>query len=99
MQKIMSEHKLHTAPSVELAQLAIVTRSLTLAIVIYLFGDGAAATFSAMPTDYLYFCVCITFGTFGAFGTFVTFICYTLCNDRTDYIEIGDSVSIKTALG
>jgi len=90
MQKIMSERKLHTAQSVELALLSIVTQSLMLAIVMFLFGGGAAATFSAITTDYLYFCMCITLS---------TIICFTLFNDQIDHIEIGDSVSIKTALG
>ena len=54
------------------------------------FGGGAAATFSAITKDYLYFCMCITLS---------TIICFTLFNDQIDHIEIGDSVSIKTALG
>ena len=56
------------------------------------YGAFAAAMFSALITDYLYFSVFIIAS---------AVICYTdtFRNDHINYIEIGDSVSIKTPLG
>ena len=72
-----------------LTQTALLTNLLALW---HTYGAFAAAMFSALITDYLYFSVFIMAS---------AVICYTdtFRNDHINYIEIGDSVSIKTPLG
>ena len=72
-----------------LTQTALLTNLLALW---HTYGVFAAATFSALITDYLYFCVFII-------ASAVIRYTDTFCNNHIDYIEIGDSVLIKALLG
>ena len=72
-----------------LTQTALLTN---LPVLWHTYGVFAAATFYALTTDYLYFCVFII-------ASAVIRYTDTFCNNHIDYIEIGDSVLIKALLG